>query len=147
MGNEQSNKNLPKTPSISKLKVPKLQQLPSKNALRIRTQRTQSSTLTTPNVSCNVSYKTSSSIITGTPDSPPLNSKNEFSITPISENNPLDSHNNDEKGSIQTIIQHEIQNGVTGKYLSLSIAETAYIFWLKNLHRVDQQQKLVKSVI
>eukprot|EP01084_Bolivina_argentea_P003736 7047_1 len=41
-----------------------------------------------------------------------------------------------------TIIKKQINNNLTGQYLSLPIAETAYIFWAKNVETLSQKDKL-----
>eukprot|EP01083_Nonionella_stella_P073941 200255_1 len=55
-----------------------------------------------------------------------------------SETTPSDFHE-DRRKYIETIIQGDIDNGVTGKYLSLSVVETAYIFWKKYIETAPKE--------
>eukprot|EP01084_Bolivina_argentea_P138168 243311_1 len=41
-----------------------------------------------------------------------------------------------------TILQEKINNGLTGQYVSLALAETVYIFWKKNIDRLSKEQQL-----
>eukprot|EP01084_Bolivina_argentea_P278553 475918_1 len=52
------------------------------------------------------------------------------------------NYSDDRKKYIETIIQNDVQNNVTGKYLSLSVVETAYIFWKKHISTLNPNIKL-----
>ena len=128
MGNEHS-KN--RKSSQNKMIVPKLQYIPNDNNEKHNQQNTNSSTLKSITLS-----KTPSTI---TPLSPPSNTNNQQLQSDDNSHNMQD----DQKKCINTITARNINNGVTGYYLSVAIAETVYIFWKKNLQQANEKKKLV----